>query len=51
MGRCLGMCLLEDGVCVQVHAAHIRWGVIQIKVAGVHSNNEWTGGTQHVSQR
>lgn len=46
----LGMCSLEDGVCVQVHAAHVRWGVIQIKVAGVHSNNEWTGGTQHVSQ-
>lgn len=43
-------CSLEDGVCVQVNAAHVRWGVVQIKVAGVHSYNEWTGGAQHVSQ-
>lgn len=44
------LCSLEDGVCVQVNAAHIWWGVVQIKVAGVHSYNEWTGGAQHVSQ-
>lgn len=42
---------LEDGAGVQVHAAHVRRGVIQVKVAGVHSNNEGTGGAQHVCQR
>lgn len=41
---------LEDGVCVQVHAAHVRRWVIQVKVAGVQSHDEGTGGAQHVSQ-
>lgn len=44
------LCSLEDGVRVQVNTAHIWRGVVQIKVAGVHSYNEWTGGAQHVSQ-
>lgn len=44
------LCSLEDGVCVQVNTAHIRRGVVQIKVAGVHSYNEWTWGAQHISQ-
>lgn len=45
------MCSLEDGVCVQVHTAHVWRGVIKIKVARVHSNNKWTGSAQNVSQR
>lgn len=41
---------LEDGVCVQVHAAHIRRRVIQVKIAGVQSYDEGAGGAQHISQ-
>lgn len=41
---------LEDGVCVQVHAADIWWWIVQIKVARIYSNNKWTGGAQHISQ-
>lgn len=43
-------CSLEDGVRVQVNAAHVRWRVVKIEVARVHADNERTGGTQHISQ-
>lgn len=42
---------MEDGVCVQVHTVHVRRRVIKVKVARIHSNNKWTRGAQHVSQR
>lgn len=47
----LPMSSLEDGVCVQVHAAHVRWGVVQIKVTRIHPDDERTRGAQHISQR
>lgn len=51
MGSLWGiLCSLKDGVCVQINAGNVRWGVIQIKIARVHSYNEWTGGAQNISQ-
>lgn len=43
-------CSLEDGVCVQVNAAHVWWGVVEVKVARVQSHDEGTGGAQNVGE-
>lgn len=40
-----------DSVCVQVHTNHIWWGIIEVKVSGVHADNERTGRVQNPSQR
>lgn len=44
-------CLQVDSVGVQVHTNNICWGIIEVKVSGVHSDNERTRRIQNLSHR
>lgn len=40
-----------DSVGVQIHANNICWGVIKVKVAGVHAHYEWARGIEDACER
>lgn len=40
-----------DGVRVQIHTNNIWWGVIKVKVAGVHAHYKWTRRVEDACER